>query len=773
MEGALKRGLIYTLVFLVLGTILLLLTGIEILLRPSQTSTTTSHSAIERVTQPIVTRERRTCNLPRCGAIGHALTFSLNHTVPPCSSIWDHACTRWIATPEPMYRKVILGSANLYVEDMYKDMQKTLLAMNVATRTPNAMQKASVLYQSCIQHGMVPEDRMDELRLLFQRYSLRGWPYESLAENIISTVLPRYLHDTQDSAILYVHSANPAPTMSIIESQLRSNRTVYLALDCPSFPMPGYVYRRTKMGPIRNRYSTYMKDVITSYSAHVGNTTLAGIFAFERNQAFVVRKHCYRRRFKRVTVAELTNDIPGVDWVTFLNDIVGHRSSFKVFQGTAILIRSKKYLRYVASLRQRAKNVHAVNYIGWRLLHLFGRYASSDLRWYEDKFREVVDINVHQGFPKECLMLANYVMPMAVARVYAETHTAVKTFVEVNRMTQSMLLGFKRMLSEASWIVNGELQSAYARIDAIRTIVSIPPWIANDVLLTEYYNDLVMDPYNVTFFGLLVNATAHTAQKRFMSLDIQEAIISGTDEERKKAQERAGISIKHLHSFIFPARIVHLNLYRYTPRQSLLYDVVDNVILLPAGILQPPYYDPDIPYALNYGGLGVLLLHDIITEFFRFYFTIANNNSKVKLKCTNSGVYTEKEHSTGTVSERRDVFTVAFTTMIVHVAYNAYHYYIDAEDDQVIPGVWPGANPHQLFFLSAVRNVCSLTRDRHWMHLVQADMTKSQIPLLEKMKHAFQGLTEFHDAFHCNRNKKGEFYACVEDKPVMEESPAT
>ncbi|XP_064458879.1 membrane metallo-endopeptidase-like 1 [Ornithodoros turicata] len=774
-----QRRLNPILVILVLVSILLFLVlfiWFKVSSREWYHSTTTSHSATEQVTRPIVEviRERRTCNRPRCRAMGHALTYGLNHTVPPCSSVWDHACTGWITAPEPVYRKVILGSANLYIEDMYKDMEEKLLQMNVATLTPNPMQKASFFYQSCTRHRMQGKDGMDELRSLFQRYSLRGWPYESSADNIISTVLPRYLHDTQDSAILDVHSANSAPTMSTMESQLRSNRTVYLALDCPSFPMPGYVHTRTKMGPMRNRYFTYMKDAITSYSAHVGTTTLAGIFAFERNQAFVVRKHCYRRRLKRVTVADLTNDIPGVDWTTFLNDIVGRRSSFKVFQGTVILIRSKKYLRYVASLRQGTKNVRAVNYIGWRLLHLFGRHASRELLWSEDMFRDDVDINVHQvqGFAKECLMLTNDVMPMAVGRVFVETLTGVRTFFKVERMIQSILFGFKHMLSEASWIVNDELQAAYARIDAIRTIVSIPPWIENDVLLTEYYNDLAMDPCNVTFFGLLVNATAHTAQKRFMSLDIQEAIISGTDEERKKAQERAGISIKHLHS-IFPARIVDLNLHRYNPRQSLLYDVVDNVILLPARILQPPYYDPDVPYALNYGGLGVLLLHDIVTEFFRFYFNIANNNWRVKLKCINSGVYTEKEDSTGEASQRRDVFTVAFTMMIVRAAYRAYHYYMDAKDDQVIPGVWPEANPHQIFFLSAVRSVCSLTRDRLWARLMQPDMTKSQIPLLEKIKHSFQGLPELHYAFHCSRNKKDEFYACMEDKHVMEESPAT
>ncbi|XP_064459036.1 membrane metallo-endopeptidase-like 1 [Ornithodoros turicata] len=721
--------------------------------------TTTSQSGIEHVTQPIVEviRERRR-----------------DDAIPPCSSVWDRVCTGWITASEPMYRKLILGSADLYVEDMYKDTQKTHLTMSVATRTPNAMQKAFVFYQSCIRHRMEVEGTLDELRLLFIGYSLRGWPNESFADNIISTVLLRYLHDPQDSAILDVQSANLAPRTSIIESQLRTKKTVYLALGCPSFLMHRYVYTQTKTGPVRDCCSIYMKkDVITSCSPHVGNASLEGIFAFERKQALVVRKHCYMRRFKRVTVADMTNGIRGVDWATFLNDIVGLRSSFKVLPRTEILIRSKNYLRYVASLRQGAKNVRAVNYIDRRLLHLFGRHASRELRLYEDTFREVdINMRLEQGLSKESLMLANDGMPMAVGRVYLEIRTRIMIFIKVNGMVQIILFDL-HMLFEASWIVSGELLTAYAHIGAIQTMISIPLRVADDAPLTEYYNDLAMDSYNAPFLGLLVNATRHIAKKRFTYLDVQEDIISGTDEERKTAQEsRAAISIKHLH-YLFPDRIVDLNLHRCNPRQSVVYDVVDNVTVPPAGILQPPYYDPDVPYALNYCGLGGLLLHDIITEFFRLYFNIANNDWMVKLKCINSGVYPEKEDNTCALSERRNVFTVTSTMTIDRVACHAYHYYMDAEDDQVISGAWPAANADQMLFLSAVRTVCSLRRDRHWARLMQADMTESQIPLLEKIKHVFQGLSELYDAFHCSRNEKDELCACMEDKPVMEESPAT
>ncbi|XP_064475392.1 membrane metallo-endopeptidase-like 1 [Ornithodoros turicata] len=713
-------------------------------------------------------REHRTCNHSRCGAMGHALMYSLNDAISPCTSVWDHACTGWIKTPGPVYRKVILGAANFYVEDMYKDMKKTLLTMNVSTRTPNAMQKASIFYRRCVGDKMTNNDNMGELRTVFDGYSMRNWPHITFAEDVIDTVLTRHLRDTQDSAILTIRTANYVPLEPIIEAPYPVSRRVFLALDCPSFPVPHYVYTQAKMRNMRDRYYTYMREAITRYSPNVTNATLHNIMAFEMNQAYVVRKRCYRRRFRRLSVGTLTREVPGVDWTTFLNEIIGSRSSFKVNKGTVILVRSVNYLRYVASLRQGPKNVRAVNYIGWRLLHLFGRHASRELRQYEDTFKEV--IHTQQGHGQECLMVANDVMPIAVGRVYVEMHTRIKTFIKVNTMVRSILFSFKHMLSEASWIVSGQLHTVFAHIDRIRTMVSIPPWIANDTLLGEYYSDLVLDPYKNSFFGLLVNSTAHIARKRFMALDIQESILSGTDDERKKAGGTSAISITHLHSFIFPAKIVDLNLHRYNPRQSLLYDVVNNVILLPAGILQPPYFDPNVPHALNYGGLGVLLLHDIITEFFRFYFDIFNNKWRSKVKCINDVVYGDREDASGGVEGEQDTFTAAFTMMMVRLAYNAYHDYMDVDDDDVLSSVWPGVNPDQIFFLSAVRTTCSLTRDKHWAKLMKGGtVAANRLPLLEKIKLALQGLAELHDAFHCSRDKKGEFYMCFEDDPVVGE----
>lgn len=47
------------------------------------------------------------------------------------------------------------------------------------------------------------------------------------------------------------------------------------------------------------------------------------------------------------------------------------------------------------------------------------------------------------------------------------------------------------------------------------------------------------------------------------------------------------------------------------------YNPRENHIYFPAGILQKPFYDANFPLALNYGGIGVVVGHEIAHAFDR------------------------------------------------------------------------------------------------------------------------------------------------------------
>ena len=57
---------------------------------------------------------------------------------------------------------------------------------------------------------------------------------------------------------------------------------------------------------------------------------------------------------------------------------------------------------------------------------------------------------------------------------------------------------------------------------------------------------------------------------------------------------------------------VDRTLWGMTPQtNNAYYDPTQNQITFPAGILQPPYFDPDADPAANYGSIGATIGHEI------------------------------------------------------------------------------------------------------------------------------------------------------------------
>ncbi|EEC09091.1 neprilysin, putative, partial [Ixodes scapularis] len=709
-------GNIFAFVFLIIWSNIakhLLTSAIETTMAPPMETTPSLIRSI---------RDHYTCNKPRCGAAGHALAYSINTTADPCRDIVEHVCSNWLLSSEENYQKVILGSARLYLEDMYRDIKRYLEKMNIHANRPDASQKVAMVYHHCLNAKLTLQDLINVMR----KYQLQGWPFSNIVETNFLGLLPKVLQKTMIEPILSVRTSRH------LQKPLTENRIatpdedeILLTLDCPTFTIPRHKLIMSQ-GEAMTAYKTYLRRSIS----HFTGTNVPhheAILKFELSNAIMVRNLCHRRPLKTLSLSTLQSEIPKVSWKLFLQSIIGDDSSVILKPETRVLVRSENYLRYFASLKQAPKDLQAVNYVGWRLLDYYGRQTLREMTEDHDAFLRKAFKESIEPMWKKCLMTTNDIMPMAMGRVYVDAIIKIDTFLAAQELVSKLKFGFKYLLSRAYWLDKEQKSRAYKRIGDMKTMIGIPPWISNDSTLNEYYQNFTPHGNYLTIFS---SAAEHTAKLRFLTLTIQQE------------------------------KVVDLHLHHQNLRQSLIYDVNENALLLPAGLLQPPFFDPNVPHALNYGGLGVLMLNDMIREFFRFFFNDNKNTWRSAVKCITDRVYRKEDSQSGSLEESYKVFTVIFTMMTLRTAYNAYHYYLDMDDDFVIPGLKGTTNPDQLFFLSAVRTLCSQVRDEHRALLI----INEGVTLMKKVKAALQGLDELQDAFNCRNEKRNSYVYCVETK---------
>lgn len=718
-------------------------------------------------------REMHMCNKPRCGAVGHAINYGVDVDILPCKDILEHTCGRWIRADDEIYQKWMLGSARLYIEDMYRDLKRYLETMRL-TAPLRTQHKVSILYRRCVSESNA--DNRNLLKHMMDNvYGLESWPFESTFKPYDS-ILAKFLHRTSESALLSVGTARMLRiTRASSNIDDDASNDILLSLDCPTFTLPRY-WLLTRNDADKNDYTALVMNLVKLYkNVEVPLAVVKNIVAFEINNAYVTRRYCHRRKLRKYSLIHLKEKVKKFPWESFLQEVVGNDTGIVINDNTQVLLRSFDYLRYMASLRNPPKEGRAVNYVGWRILYFYGPLAFPALKSKVAEFRSLkLNESLIEDW-KKCLLITNDVMPIGMGRVYVEAMTRMKTLFAVEQLVSKVIFSFKYMLSQAVWLDPEAKANASNYLSKVNTMVGIPKWVADDKTLDSYYESFTFDITKDAFFTLFDLASRHTAKYRFLPLfqqysnrflrsHVWRGHLAATNHTHNEDLLK-GINMRPLHSFIFPAHIVDLHLRHYNMRQALVFDVNENALLLPAGLLQPPYFDPNVPLAINYGGLGVLILHDMVREFFRFFFDDTDARWRKRTRCINNNVFRKTEESSGSLDENQEHEVVTFTMMTVRAAYNAYHYALGTDDDDIVPGGSVESSPDQLFMLSTVRTLCSIVRDRHF---ALVELGKDTL-LLRKITAALQGLDELQDAFRCTGEKRNAYYHCLESAHPTEE----
>jgi len=170
---------------------------------------------------------------------------------------------------------------------------------------------------------------------------------------------------------------------------------------------------------------------------------------------------------------------------------------------------------------------------------------------------------------KRGVSLVNTILGDAVGRVYVERHFPRSSRDRVERIVGQVVRAFKQSVLESSWLSPSARTEAHTKLQALSTRVGFPDVWKDYRGLEMRSDDLV---------GNLTRAAAFDNARRMNRL--------------ARPEERG--------EWLATPQLV--NAY-YAPAQ--------NEIVLPAAILQPPYFDAAADDAVNYGAIGAVIGHEI------------------------------------------------------------------------------------------------------------------------------------------------------------------
>jgi putative endopeptidase len=192
-----------------------------------------------------------------------------------------------------------------------------------------------------------------------------------------------------------------------------------------------------------------------------------------------------------------------------------------------------------------------------------------------------------------------------------------------------------------------------------------------------------------------------------------------------------------------------------------------NEIVFPAGILQFPYFDITADDAVNYGGIGMVIGHEL-THAFDDQGAQFDKDGNVKNWWTEED-YTKFKAKTQLMIDRYSSFTVLDSLHIkgaltvgentadnggISIAYDAFKLTEQGKGDVKIQGY----TPDQRFFLSIARIWRVKTRDAYLTNYIK---TNSHSPPVWRVNGSLMNFDPFYDAFNVQPEEKNY-------KPVAE-----
>ncbi|KAK7094139.1 hypothetical protein V1264_007804 [Littorina saxatilis] len=326
---------------------------------------------------------------------------------------------------------------------------------------------------------------------------------------------------------------------------------------------------------------------------------------------------------------------------------------------------------------------------------------------------------------KECVTTTDSKFPQESSRLYVDNKFSQQAKQRVESMIQDLIATFKEMLHESDWMSESTKRAAIEKADAIIPKIGYPEEIMNDTALNE----------KTAMLNLTADGYFHNHLEVFR-------------EQRLKNLRKIRKPVDRSEWYVSAATV------------NAFYNKLTNEIIFPAGILHRPFFSDQFLDALNYGGIGFVIGHEITHGFddsgrgfdkdgnlHQWWLPedLSRFRERMQFMVDQYSNYTEPTLGlklNGRLTIGEDIADNGG----LKEAFRAYRKMISKRgyDEPKLPVL--GYTPNQLFFISAAQAWCGNQRDKVKLIYLQTDFHS---PMRFRVIGPFQNNPDFAEAFNC------------------------
>ena len=326
------------------------------------------------------------------------------------------------------------------------------------------------------------------------------------------------------------------------------------------------------------KYQEFVAKMLEEFGddAKTAEMNAATIVAFEKSLAEPMmtkeQKRDTRNMYNPMTVAALQKMAPSINWKA-------HLTGVGVKDLDRIIVTDPGYFKAMSAIfdKRSVKDIKLL--LRWNTINTSLGLLSTDLEKANWEFyaKEMRGAKKQRARDERALGNLNGAIGEALGKLYVDAKFPPEAKKKAEEMIDNVMLGFEKRIASLAWMSDATKTKALEKLHKLTVKIAYPD-------VWKDYSELQVKGLKEggTYFENAINVTKWNYNKNMAKL--------GQEVDRTEW----GMSPQTVNAYFNP---------------------VNNEIVFPAAILQPPFYNYKADEAVNYGGIGAVIGHEISHSF--------------------------------------------------------------------------------------------------------------------------------------------------------------